>query len=202
MRASKLYGFLVWHVAFCWRDRKRKRREPDAPAQRHREAPGTQIRQAAPVWGVGLPAVSRSLKNSRFPVRPSDYAKFVRTRRFKTRTAISSTTNSQCDRLRMVERHDGRQGQRQPRWRCLPKWPVPGRAWGVGAVFTPRRPLPRRASPFAQGHGAVLGLVGPDGPRPACIHPLSNPGKMSATASVTRWPACVRQQGRQGDLMR
>ncbi len=51
-----IFGFVL-HGAV-----ERKRREPDAPAQRHREAPGTQIRQAAPVWGVGLPAVSKVIK--------------------------------------------------------------------------------------------------------------------------------------------
>ncbi len=53
----------------------RQRREPDAPRQRHREAPWTQIRQAAPVWAWAFRLYPRSLKNSRFSVRPSDYAK-------------------------------------------------------------------------------------------------------------------------------
>ena len=45
----------------------------------------------------------RSLKNSRFPVRPSDYAKFVRIGRFKTRTPVPSTLNSGRDRLRVAK---------------------------------------------------------------------------------------------------
>jgi hypothetical protein len=36
----------------------KKRHEPNAAGRRHREAPWTEIRQAAPVWGVGLPALS------------------------------------------------------------------------------------------------------------------------------------------------
>jgi hypothetical protein len=48
-----------------------------------------------------------SLSNSRYPVRPSDYAKFVRMARFKTRPAVPSTVNSGRHRLHVVKSQTG-----------------------------------------------------------------------------------------------
>jgi len=101
----------------------------------------TEIRQAAPVWGGAVRLCPRSLKIRGFLSDLFGYANFVRTGRFNPRPAVPSTPNSGRDRPIAVERREGRQGQRQPRWHCLPKWPVPGRAWAGGAVFTPPRPL-------------------------------------------------------------
>jgi len=161
-------------------------------------------------------------------VRPSDYAKFVRTRRFKTRKAVPSTPNSVRDRLLVDERRAGRQGQRQPpagltfqngpyqaghrhRERSLR---LPGHSHAVKArlrkgtarfwACSDPTGRARRTRNARHGLNAALPAAtanwGRRWPRPARRHPFSGAGRQPAVANVTKTARRARQQGWQGGL--